>query len=94
VIHTNNGTPLVTQAPGGLSRLSMRWVRLGILPERIASASPHENGRYERMHRTLKHDTLNPSAATPRRQQQRFDEFQRIYNEERPHEELNYNTPA
>lgn len=94
VIRTDNGTPFSTRAPGGLSRLSMRWVRLGILPERTAPASPQENGRHERMHRTLKQDTLNPPAANPRQQQKRFHDFQRIYNEQRPHEALDYDTPA
>jgi transposase InsO family protein len=94
VIRTDNGTPFATRAPGGLSRLSMRWVRLGIVPERTAPASPQENGRHERMHRTLKQDALNPPAANPRQQQKQFHEFQRTYNEERPHEALSYATPA
>src|ERR1700704_107313 len=58
IIHTDNGAPFASRAPGGLSRLSMRWVRLGIVAERSRPSSPQDNGRHERMHRTLKHDTL------------------------------------
>ena len=94
VIHTDNGAPFASRAPGGLSRLSMRWLRLGIVPERSRPASPQENGRHERMHRTLKKETLRPPARNPRQQQQRFLEFQHTYNCERPHEALDYDPPA
>lgn len=53
VIHTDNGTPFASRAPGGLSRVSMEWVKLGIVPERSRPASPQDNGRHERMHSTL-----------------------------------------
>jgi putative transposase len=94
VIHTDNGAPFASRAPGGLSRLSMRWVRLGIIAERSRPASPQDNGRHERMHRTLKQETLGPPERTPRRQQDAFGRFQNIYNHERPHESLDYKTPA
>lgn len=94
VIHTDNGAPFASVAPGGLSRLSMWWVKLGILPERSRPASPQENGRHERMHLTLKQATAQPPQATRRAQEQAFQQFQRIYNEERPHEALHYRTPA
>lgn len=93
-IHTDNGAPFASRAPGGLSRLSMRWVRLGIIAERSRPASPQDNGRHERMHRTLKQDTLRPPERNPRRQQEAFHRFQKLYNDERPHESLNYKTPA
>ena len=94
VIHTDNGAPFASRAPGGLSRLSMRWVRLGIVAERSRPSSPQDNGRHERMHRTVKQETLHPSASNPKRQQQAFDHWQKIYNDERPHESLDYQTPA
>jgi transposase InsO family protein len=94
VIHTDNGAPFASRAPGGLSRLSMRWVRLGIIAERSRPASPQDNGRHERMHRTLKQETLRPPERTARRQQEAFHHFQKIYNHERPHESLDYRTPA
>jgi putative transposase len=94
VIHTDNGVPFASRAPGGLSRVSMRWVKLGIVPQRSRPASPQDNGRHERMHSTLKQATLKPPQRTARRQQQAFDRFQQEYNQERPHEALQDRTPA
>ena len=94
VIHSDNGTPFASRAPGGLSRLSMQWVKLGILPERSRVASPQDNGRHERMHLTLKQSTLRPPESNPRRQQKAFDRFQQEYNHQRPHEALQDRTPA
>jgi putative transposase len=94
VIHSDNGSPFASRAPGGLSRLSIEWVKLGILPERSRVACPQDNGRHERMHLTLKQSTLKPAAGNPRRQQEAFDRFQHEYNHERPHEALEDRTPA
>jgi transposase InsO family protein len=94
VIHSDNGTPFASRAPGGLSRLSMQWVKLGILPERSRVGSPQDNGRHERMHLTLKQSALRPPESNPRRQQRAFDRFQEEYNHERPHEALEDRTPA
>ncbi len=94
VIRTDNGPPFASPAPGGLSQLSVWLIKLGILPERTRPASPQENGRHERMHLTLKQDTLRPPACSRRRQQEEFDRFRQIYNYERPHEGLQDKTPA
>jgi putative transposase len=94
VIHTDNGVPFASPAPGGMSRLSMWFVRLGITPERSRPASPQDNGRHERMHRTLKAATAAPPEATSRLQQTAFDRFRSEYNEDRPHEALADLTPA
>jgi putative transposase len=94
VIHTDNGVPFASRAPGGLSRVSMRWVKLGIVPERSRPAAPQDNGRHERMHSTLKQATLAPPERNPRRQQDAFRRFQQEYNQERPHEALDDATPA
>jgi len=94
VIHTDNGVPFASVAPGGLSQLSMWFVKLGITPERSRPSSPQDNGRHERMHRTLKQATAQPPKATVRLQQRAFHEFQTEYNEERPHEALEQFTPA
>jgi putative transposase len=93
-IRTDNGAPFASKAPGGLSRLSMWWLQLGIRHERITPGCPQENGRHERMHRTLKQETANPPAANRRRQQESFLAFERTYNQERPHEALGWRTPA
>lgn len=94
VIHTDNGVPFASRAPGGLSRVSMEWVKLGIVAERSRPASPQDNGRHERMHSTLQQATLRPPARTPRQQQAAFDRFQHEFNHERPHEALQDQTPA
>jgi len=90
----DNGTPFGSNAAGGLTRLSAWWLRLGIEPHFITPASPQENGRHERMHRTLKAETTRPPARTADEQQARFDVFRRHYNEERPHEALGQTAPA
>lgn len=93
-IRTDNGAPFASKAIGGLSRLSIWWVKLGITPERIEPGQPQQNGRHERMHRTLKAETARPPKATEELQQEAFDSFRRIFNEERPHEALEQKTPA
>jgi putative transposase len=93
-IRTDNGAPFASKAPGGLSRLSMWWLRLGIRHERIEPGCPEQNGRHERMHQTLKQETASPPQANLRQQQQAFQRFEREYNEQRPHEALGYRTPT
>jgi transposase InsO family protein len=93
-IRTDNGTPFAGRGITGLSRLSVWWIRLGIRPERIQCGKPQQNGRHERMHRTLKEETATPAMANMSRQQIRFEEFRREYNNERPHEALGMNTPS
>ena len=72
----------------------MQLIKAGVKPERIKPGNPQQNGCHERMHRTLKEDTADPPAANRRAQQRRFDEFRRVFNEERPHEALGLDTPA
>ena len=93
-IRTDNGPPFAARGLGALSRLSVWWVKLGILPERIAPGHPEQNGRHERMHGTLKRDAATPPRATRRAQQHGFDRFRHVYNCERPHEALDQHTPA
>ena len=93
-IRTDNGSPFASRAPAGLSQLSMKWLRLGIRHERIAPGQPQQNGRHERMHQTLKQETASPPEQNLRRQQLAFLRFQKEYNQTRPHEALQYETPA
>ena len=93
-IRSDNGTPFGSSGAGGLSALSVWWLRLGIEPRYIPPASPQHNGRHERMHRTLKAETSRPPAAGAAQQQARFDDFRRRFNEERPHEALGQTPPA
>src|SRR6266568_1237075 len=93
-IRTDNGAPFASRALAGLSRLAVWWIKLGILPERIAAGHPEQNGRHERMHRTLKQEAAQPPAANRRKQQQALDHFRQEYNQVRPHEALEMQTPA
>src|SRR5471032_212847 len=92
-IRSDNGAPFASTAVGGLSRLAVWWMKLGIVPERIQAGHPEQNGRHERMHRTLKQDTATPPAANLRGQQRAFDRFRQEYNQMRPHEALQMQTP-
>lgn len=93
-IRTDNGPPFATAGAGGLSELSVWWLKLGVTPERIDPGHPEQNGRHERMHRTLKADATKPPAGSLAAQQLAFDRFRRTYNDERPHEGLEMKTPA
>jgi len=93
-IRTDNGAPFASRALAGLSRLAVWWIKLGIVPERIAAGHPEQNGRHERMHRTLKQEAAQPPAANRRQQQQALDRFREQYNHVRPHEALGMRTPA
>jgi transposase InsO family protein len=93
-IRSDNGSPFASaQALARLSHLSVRWVKLGIRLERIEPGHPEQNGRHERMHRTLKQETARPPAGSRSAQQERFDQFRSLYNEQRPHEALGQRTP-
>lgn len=95
VIRSDNGVPFASpRALGQLSTLSVWWIRLGIRPERISLGCPQQNGRHERMHRTLKAEATRPASTTLREQQRRFDRFLLEYNNERPHEALGQQPPA
>jgi hypothetical protein len=93
-IRTDNGPPFASRAVAGLSRLALWWIKLGITPERIAAGHPEQNGRHERMHRTMKQETADPPAANRRAQQRKMDQFREEYNQVRPHEALQMQTPA
>ena len=93
-IRSDNGPPFAGRGLGGLSRLSVWWIRLGIQVERIAPGKPQQNGRHERMHRTLKAETTRPAQANLRAQQRCFERFREEFNEERPHAALGQVPPA
>ena len=94
-IRTDNGVPFASgQALYGLSKLSVWWLRLGMQIERIQPGHPQQNGRHERMHRTLKLEATKPAAPNVLQQQARFDAFVARYNQERPHQALARHVPA
>ena len=94
-IRTDNGAPFsYSHAIAGLSTLSVWWIQLGIEPERIRLGKPQDNGAYERMHRTLKADTMRRPRNNMTAQQRAFDRFRKEYNEVRPHEALGQEPPG
>jgi len=94
VIRTDNGVPFSSIGIGGLSRLSAWWIRLGIIPERIAPGKPQQNGSHENMHRFLKQEVAKKPQANPKLQQFANDRFVNDYNYLRPHEAIGMLVPA
>lgn len=93
-MRTDNGVPFATVSLARLSTLSAWFVRLGIMPELIEPGKPQQNGRHERMHRTLKAEATRPPATNCRTQQRTFNRFRDEFNNQRPHEALALATPA
>ena len=79
-IRTDNGAPFAGTGLLGLSKLSLGWMKMGIIHERIQPGRPQQNGRHERMHRTLKEETTRPAALTLRLQQKKFDRFRQVFH--------------
>jgi putative transposase len=93
-IRSDNGSPFASAGVARLSRLSVWWIRLGIVLDRNLPSHPEHNGRHERMHRDLKAETTRPPERTFHAQQRRFDRYRLCHNNERPHEALDQTTPA
>lgn len=93
-IRTDNGPPFASRGLAGLTSLSAYWMKLGIRLERIEPGHPEQNGRHERMHLTLKQETTRPAAENMLQQQERFDRFEKEFNNERPHEGIEMKRPA
>lgn len=94
VVRTDNGAPFASRGIGGLSQLGVWLLKQGVVPERIEPGHPEQNGRHERMHLTLKQETTRPAGDNMLQQQERFDRFLDIFNNERPHEALDMKRPA
>ena len=92
-VRSDNGPPFASTGAGGLTRLSMWLVRLGVRPQRIRPGKPQENGQHERMHRSLKAAVGRP-ARTLAGQQGILDRFVEEFNWERSHEALGRRTPG
>jgi transposase InsO family protein len=94
----DNGAPwgLAGRTGGpGLTRLEAWLLRLGVEPWHGRPYHPQTQGKVERFHGTIArevfaHHTLTSLAET----QTHFDAFRMSYNHERPHEALDYATPA
>jgi putative transposase len=93
-VRTDNGAPFASNALARLSELSVWFIKLGIYPELIEPGQPQQNGIHERMHRTLKQGTTHPPGRNLKDQQEKFQAFQKEYNQQRPHEALGMKRPA
>lgn len=93
-IRTDNGVPFVANGWLGLTKMAVWWIKLGIDPQRTRPGRPQDNARHERMHRTLKIHTMMPPSSTFEDQQRRFDDFRDDFNNVRPHQALDDDTPA
>lgn len=93
-IITDNGTPFCSAISlGGLTRLSRWWIEVGVTPIRIEPGRPDQNGRHERMHRTLKDWVGRHPKNDLRGHQQSFNAFRAEFNHIRPHQALGQETP-
>lgn len=93
-IRSDNGPPFGSASVTRLSTMAVRLIKLGVFPDFIAPGKPQQNGRHERMHRTLKQATAAPPASSMQAQQRRFKLFVEEFNNRRPHEALAHRTPA
>lgn len=94
IIRSDNGQPFAGTGIAGFTKLSVWWLKLGIKSERIKPGHPEQNGRHERMHKTLKQETISPPYFDMKSQQKAFQSFKLEYNTERPHEALKGLRPA
>ena len=93
-LHTDNGTPFGTSGHGRFSTISVRLMKYGIQPVYSRPGHPEDNGRHERLNRTLLESTVINPAHDNAGQQVLFDQFRRMFNHERPHESLGQDRPA
>jgi putative transposase len=94
-IRSDNGVPFASgNSLWNFTKLSVWWLRLGIRIERIEPGNPQQNGRHERMHRTLKAEATQPARGNLLQQQEAFDNFKEEYNFERPHQALDMKCPG
>ena len=93
-IRSDNGPPFGSSGFRGLSPLSVWLLKQGIWPEKITPGKPGENGRLERLHRTLKGDILQGPPRDFSEYDGLFREFVQQYNMFRPHESLDDKPPA
>jgi putative transposase len=94
-LRTDNGSPFANRGGlAGLTQMSVWLLKLDIWPDRIAPGRPDQNGRHERMHRTLAEEPASPPSADVASQQMRLDAWRKDYNNIRPHQALNQRCPA
>lgn len=94
-IHTDNGNPFASaMSLKRYGRLSYWFIDLEIVPIYSDPGRPQQNGKHERMHKDLKSKCAKPPSYSLIPQQRRLNIFKEEYNQIRPHEALNMQTPA
>ncbi len=94
ILHTDNGVPFGTSGHGRFSTISVRLMKYGVQPVYSRPGHPQDNGRHERLNRTLMEYIAIHLANDIAGQQILFDTFSYLFNEERPHESLGQDRPA
>jgi transposase InsO family protein len=94
-IRSDNGPPFASAFNAlGLTKLSVWWLSLGILLDRIYPGCPYQNGGHERMHLDMKRELEGQIAGGLQDQQHALDEWREEFNNERPHQALEGKRPA
>jgi len=93
-LHSDNGVPFGGHGNSRFSTLSVRLMKLDVQPVFSRPGQPQDNGAHERMNRTLKEKATLPPGRDRRDQQNKFDRFRQMFNEERPHEGIGMKRPA
>lgn len=94
-IQCDNGTPFISvRARGGLTRLSVWWVSLGIKIVRSRVGCPQDNGAHERMHMDMAADLERTPGRSRVHQQRACDRWRQEFNHVRPHDALKGKTPS
>jgi len=95
VIRSDNGTPFASKsAPLGLSKLSVWFLSLGIMVDRITPGKPGQNGSHERMHRDLSQDIEKHIPGGVKENQIAINEWVNEYNTVRPNEAIGMKKPS
>jgi len=91
-IRSDNGSPFASmRGVLGLSKLSARWVALGIGLERSRPGCPQDNGAHERMHRDM---SIELQRSPQGWSQEALEAWKEEFNHQRPHQALGMKTPG
>lgn len=92
---TDNGSVYTSRFTGGRNAFEYVLPLLGIRQKNGSPGHPQTQGKTERFHQTLQRWlAARPPARTLAELQQQLDQFQRHYNEQRPHRALQRRTPG
>lgn len=94
-IYVDNGSPWGGGTPGQWTPLRLWLIKLGIKTIHSKPYHPQGRGKNERFHRSLKAEVFALAAlASFDDAQAAFDRWRHVYNCERPHQALDFATPA